>query len=101
MYDVLYNSILFCKRLFCILWGVPSSRNAMTPSMWCPIIPKIEAFTFQKALVSAIYKILDISDKHILAQLHTVLNQGVREVFNGLYTDYSNFYKYTGKVWNK
>ncbi|XP_052102833.1 unhealthy ribosome biogenesis protein 2 homolog isoform X5 [Mytilus californianus] len=52
----------------------------------------------KKALVSAIYKLLDISDKHVLAQLHTVLNQGVREVFKGLYSDYSNFYKYTGRV---
>ncbi|VDI49508.1 nucleolar pre-ribosomal-associated protein 2 [Mytilus galloprovincialis] len=52
----------------------------------------------KKALVSTIYKLLDISDKHVLAQLHTVLNQGVKEVFKGLYSDYSNFYKYTGRV---
>ncbi|CAG2216867.1 URB2 [Mytilus edulis] len=52
----------------------------------------------KKALVSAVYKLLDISDKHVLAQLHTVLNQGVKEVFKGLYSDYSNFYKYTGRV---
>ncbi|XP_076088396.1 unhealthy ribosome biogenesis protein 2 homolog isoform X1 [Mytilus galloprovincialis] len=52
----------------------------------------------KKALVSAVYKLLDISDKHVLAQLHTVLNQGVKEVVKGLYSDYLNFYKYTGRV---
>ena len=42
---------------------------------------------------------LDLCDKHSIAQLHTVLSHGVCEVFKLLYSDYNKYYKYTGKIW--
>ena len=53
---------------------------------------------FQRALVPAVYKMLDLCDKHAIAQLHTVLSHGVCEVFKLLYSDYNKYYRYTGKI---
>ncbi|CAH1797167.1 unnamed protein product [Owenia fusiformis] len=52
----------------------------------------------KKSLVPAVNHILSICDEHAIAQLHTVLNPGVREVFRTLYDDYLKYFKYTGKI---
>ncbi|XP_062618204.1 unhealthy ribosome biogenesis protein 2 homolog [Saccostrea cucullata] len=52
----------------------------------------------KRALLPAIYAILDICDNHVISQLHMVLNQGVKAVFNVLYSDYMKYHHYTGKV---
>ncbi|XP_061195582.1 unhealthy ribosome biogenesis protein 2 homolog [Saccostrea echinata] len=54
--------------------------------------------TVKRALMPAIYAILDICDNHVISQLHMVLNQGVKAVFKVLYSDYMKYHHYTGKV---
>lgn len=52
----------------------------------------------KRALLPAVYAVLDICDTHAVSQLHMVLNQGVKEVFKMLYADYMKYHHYTGKV---
>lgn len=52
----------------------------------------------KRALLPAVYAVLDICDTHAVSQLHVVLNQGVKEVFKMLYADYMKYHHYTGKV---
>ncbi|XP_052281558.1 uncharacterized protein LOC127879012 isoform X2 [Dreissena polymorpha] len=52
----------------------------------------------KRGLVPAVYKMLDLCDRHAVAQLHTVLGHGVIEIFRLLYNDYTKFHKYTGKI---
>lgn len=52
----------------------------------------------KRALIPAVYAVLDICDTHAVSQLHVVLNQGVKEVFKMLYADYMKYHHYTGKV---
>ncbi|XP_045209505.2 unhealthy ribosome biogenesis protein 2 homolog isoform X2 [Mercenaria mercenaria] len=52
----------------------------------------------KRALVPAVYKMLDLCDKHAISQLHVVLSHGVTEVFRLLYKEYTKFHKYQGKI---
>ncbi|XP_056018532.1 unhealthy ribosome biogenesis protein 2 homolog [Ostrea edulis] len=54
--------------------------------------------TVKRALLPAVYAILDICDNHVISQLHMVLTHGVKEVFKLLYSDYMKYHHYTGKV---
>ena len=61
-------------------------------------IDKYVVFCPQKSMLSGVYACLDICDKHSINQLRLRLPPGVREVFHMLHNDYTNYYKYTGKV---
>ncbi|KAL5020238.1 hypothetical protein ScPMuIL_003130 [Solemya velum] len=65
----------------------------VTNSQQATLLPCIK-----KSLLPGIYKMLDLCDTHSVAQLHTVLEDGVRDVFKILYSDYTKYYRYTGKV---
>ncbi|KAL4229471.1 rRNA primary transcript metabolism protein [Mactra antiquata] len=52
----------------------------------------------KRAILPAVYKMLDICDKHAITQLHVVLNHGVTEVFKLLYSKYNKFHKYHGRI---
>lgn len=55
-------------------------------------------YCLQKSLLPAIHKLLDMCDQYSVTLLHTVLTAGTKEVFKSLYSDYTKFYKYTGRV---
>lgn len=62
-------------------------------------VKEICLLLFQTTLMPGIYKLLDLCDKHAIAQLHTVLPSGVKEIFKTVFEQYHRYHKYTGRVW--
>ncbi|XP_046572715.1 unhealthy ribosome biogenesis protein 2 homolog [Haliotis rubra] len=52
----------------------------------------------KKALLPGIYILLDIADRFQIAQLLAVLPHGTKDVFKLMYTEYTKYHKYTGRV---
>ncbi|XP_067676974.1 unhealthy ribosome biogenesis protein 2 homolog [Haliotis asinina] len=52
----------------------------------------------KKALLPGIYILLDIADRFQIAQLLAVLPHGTKEVFKLMYTEYTKYHKYAGRV---
>ncbi|WAR00610.1 URB2-like protein, partial [Mya arenaria] len=52
----------------------------------------------KRGVVPAVYRMLDLCDRHAIPQLHVVLPHGLTEIFKLLYADYTKYHKYTGRV---
>ncbi|KAK3576784.1 hypothetical protein CHS0354_014606 [Potamilus streckersoni] len=90
------------ERLFTLIASHKVDFGKVSVYMIADYVTEVQQVTLlpavKKALVPAIYQLLDICDQHAVSLLHTVLSQGVRDVFKMLYADYKKYHKYTGKI---
>ncbi|KAL3874331.1 hypothetical protein ACJMK2_037361 [Sinanodonta woodiana] len=90
------------ERLFTLIVSHKADFGKVSVYVIADYVTEVQQVTLlpavKKALVPAIYQLLDICDQHAVSLLHTVLSQGVRDVFKMLYADYKKYHKYTGKI---